>query len=540
MNVTRITLTWVVSCACACLFAKGKPNIVLIVSEDHALSSFGVYQKAFAELDPTPELDKLASSGTLFLQAFCSNAMAGPSMASLLTGKHSHANGFLADGDKFNGAQNTLPNLLKAQGYSTAVFGKWDLETEPTGFEHWEILADENEFYNPFFWSPTGNQHFEGYTTDVITDLSLKWIGEMQAKKKPFFAMIRFNATRQPWVPAIRHLNLFDDRLLPEPDNLFDDLKNRAPPARYQEIEIMRNLDPHNDLFSPKPENASPSTTLNANTVTQNNLLKMNEEQSSAWHLAWRPKNEAFVRENLKDEALLRWKYQRFAKNYLRCLKGIDENVGRIVSSLSSVENAENLIAYTATHGRFIGEHGWYGTHWMYEETMRVPLLLSGNVGFSDSQKIIKTALVQNIDLTPTILDAVKIKAPADMHGRSLLPLLEQNSSSADSWSKALYFHYHAFPNEQMVAKHIGIRTSSHKLIHYYQFNEWELFDLDKDPHESLNLFKNESYQKQASELKVELDKLKAKFRDDSDISVMPEEWRRIYRGPEARKKDPK
>jgi arylsulfatase A-like enzyme len=536
--VIRIILTWVISCTGICFSTMGKPNVILIVSEDHALSSFGAYQKAFAELDPTPELDKLASSGALFLQAFCSNAMGGPSTASLLTGKHSHANGFLADGDKFNGAQNTLPNMLKAQGYATAVFGKWDLGTEPEGFDYWEILADENEFYNPLFWSPTGNEHFEGHTTDIITDLSLKWMGEMQAKKKPFFAMIRFNATKQPWMPAIRHVNLFDDRLLPEPENLFDDLKNRAPPARYQEMEIMRNLDPYNDLFSPKPDNWDPSAALNANAVTQKNILKMNEEQSSAWQLAWRPKNEAFVRENLNNEALLRWKYQRFAKNYLRCLKGIDENVGRIVSSLSSVKNSRNLIAYTANHGRFIGEHGWFGTHWMYEETMRIPLVLSGNISFTDSQKINKTDLVQNIDLAPTILDSVKIKSPKDMHGRSLLPLLEQNSSTSADWRKVLYFHYHAFPDEQMVPKHIGIRTSSHKLIHYYQFNEWELFDLDNDPHENLNLYKNESNQKQVSELNSELDKLKTWFQDNTDISVMPEEWRKIHRGPEARKKD--
>ena len=514
--------------------------MILIVSEDHALSSFGAYQKKFAVFDPTPELDKLASSGTLFLQAFCSNAMAGPSTASSLTGKHSHANGFLADGDKFNGAQNTLPNLLKAQGYSTAVFGKWDLGTEPEGFDYWEILADENEFYNPLFWSPTGNAHFEGHTTDVITDLSLQWIEKMQSEKKPFFAMIRFNATKQPWMPAIRHVNLFDDRLLPEPENLFDDLKNRAPPARYQEMEIMRNLDLFHDLFSPKPDNWDPSSALNANIVAQRNIRKMNEEQSSAWQLAWRPKNEALVRENLKDEALLRWKYQRFAKNYLRCLKGIDENVGRIVSSLSAFENSENLIAYTANHGRFLGEHGWFGTHWIYEETMRIPLVLSGNVSFLDSQKIVKSALVQNIDLAPTILDLLKIKGSEGMHGRSLLPLLEQNSSASVPWRKALYFHYHAFPEEQMVPKHYGIRTLSHKLIHYYQFNEWELFDLDKDPHENLNLYKNEGYQKRVSELNSELNELRIHYQDKSDISVMPEEWRKIYRGPEARKKDPK
>lgn len=459
-------------------------------------------------------------------------------MASLLTGKHSHANGFLADGDKFNGTQTSLPNLLKAQGYSTAVFGKWDLGIEPESFDYWEILADANEFYNPLFWNPTGNMHFEGHTTDVITDLSLKWIEKMLAEKKPFFAMIRFNATKQPWMPAIRHVNLFDDRLLPEPENLFDDLKNRAPPARYQEMEIMRNLDLFHDLFSPKPDDWDPSSALNANVIAQRNILKMNEEQSSAWQLAWRPKNEALVRENLTDEALLRWKYQRFAKNYLRCLKGIDENVGRIVSSLSTFPNSENLIAYTANHGRFVGEHGWFGTHWMYEETMRIPLVLSGNVSFLDSQKILKTALVQNIDLAPTILDLLKIKGAEGMHGRSLLPLLEHNSSTPDPWRKALYFHYHAFPEEQMVPKHYGIRTSSHKLIHYYQFNEWELFDLDKDPHENINLHENEGYQKRVTELNSELNELRIHYQDKSDISVMPEEWRKIYRGPEARKKD--
>ena len=459
-------------------------------------------------------------------------------MASLLTGKHSHANGFLADGDKFNGTQATLPNLLKAQGYSTAIFGKWDLGIEPESFDYWEILADANEFYNPLFWNPTGNMHFEGHTTDVITDLSLKWIEKMLAEKKPFFAMIRFNATKQPWMPAIRHVNLFDDRLLPEPENLFDDLKYRAPPARYQEMEIMRNLDLFHDLFSPKPDDWDPSSALNANFIAQRNILKMNEEQSSAWQLAWRPKNEALVRESLTDEALLRWKYQRFAKNYLRCLKGIDENVGRIVSSLSSFQNSENLIAYTANHGRFVGEHGWFGTHWMYEETMRIPLVLSGNVSFLGSQKILKTALVQNIDLAPTILDLLKIKGIEGMHGRSLLPLLEQNSSPPDPWRKALYFHYHAFPEEQMVPKHYGIRTSSHKLIHYYQFNEWELFDLDKDPHENINLHENEGYQKRVTELNSELNELRIHYQDKSDISVMPEEWRKIYRGPEARKKD--
>jgi arylsulfatase A-like enzyme len=514
---------------------EGKPNVILIVTEDHALSSFGAFQKRFAELNPTPNLDRLASSGTLFSQAFCSNAMAGPSVASLLTGKHGHLNGFTRDGDKFNGNQATLPNLLKNDGYDTALFGKWDLGTEPVGFDYWQILADPDEFYNPELWNPKGKERFEGHSTDVITDLSLDWMIKRKQEQRPFFLMIQFNATRQPWMPAIRHVNLFDDVLLPEPPNLLDDLKNRAPPARYQEMEIQYNLDLHYDLFSPKPDGWNPSNALSGNLVGQKNIQGMNEEQSSAWQLAWRPQNEALVRESLRSEALLRWKFQRFAKNYLRCLKGVDENIGRLTQNLSMPETPECLILYTASHGRFLGEHGWFGTHWMYEEAMRVPLILSWKPNPSGAKKIINDALVQDIDLVPTILESLKIVIPKEVQGRSLLPLLDDNNSQP--WRKALYFHYHAFPEEQMVPKHRGIRTLSQKLIHYYQFDEWELFDLAKDANENQNLYKGETYKTQLDELKSQLEKFKKDLGDDSDISVMPEEWRRIYRGPDARKK---
>lgn len=518
-----------------CNRGEGKPNVILIVTEDHALSSLGAFQKRFAELDPTPNIDRIASDGTLFSQAFCSNPMAVPGIASLLTGKHGHSNGFTKDGGKFNGDQITLPDLLKNNGYDTALFGKWDLGTEPTGFDYWQILADSDEFYNPEFWSPQGKERFEGHSTDIITDLSLDWMNKRGKDPKPFFLMVQFNASRQPWMPAIRHINLFDDVLLPEPPNLLDDLKNRAPPARYQEMEIKRNLDLYYDLFSPKPDGWSPSTALSGNLVGQKNLQGMNEEQSSAWQLAWRPKNEALVRESLKSEALLRWKFQRFAKNYLRCLKGIDENVARLTQHLALPEAKDCLVVYTASHGRFLGEHGWFGTHWMYEESLRIPLILSHKGNPNTSQKVINEALVQEIDVAPTILESLKIVIPQEVQGRSLLPLLENNNTQP--WRKSLYFHYHSFPNEQMVPKHRGIRTLSQKLIHYYQFDEWELFDLSKDPSENLNLYMNEAYQKQISELKAQLARSKQTLEDNSDISVMPEEWRRYYRGPDARKK---
>jgi arylsulfatase A-like enzyme len=518
-----------------CNPGEGKPNVILIVTEDHALSAFGAFQKRFAELNPTPNLDKLASNGTLFSQAFCSNPMAGPGVASLLTGKHGHLNGFTRNGDKFNGDQTTLPTLLKNNGYDTALFGKWDLGTEPTGFDYWQILADSDEFYNPEFWNPKGKERFEGHSTDVITDLSLDWMKRREQNHKPFFLMIQFNASRQPWMPAVRHVNLFDDVLLPEPPNLLDDLKNRAPPARYQEMEIQRNLDLHYDLFSPKPDGWNPSNALSSNLVGQKNIREMNEEQSSAWQLAWRPKNEALVRESLKSEALLRWKFQRYAKNYLRCLKGIDENIGRLTQNLSMPETRDCLIVYTASHGRFLGEHGWFGTHWTYEESLRVPLILSGKPKPDTAQKIINEALVQDIDVVPTILESLDIAIPKEVQGRSLLPLLDDNNSQP--WRQALYFHYHAFPEEQMVPKHRGVRSLSQKLIHYYQFDEWEFFDLSKDPNENHNLYKSEAYQRQIDELKLQLEQLKKTLGDDSDISVMPEEWRRIYRGPDARKK---
>ena len=535
MKKLREFLLFLVSLTSFWHLGAGKPNFVLIVTEDHALSAFGAFQKRFAELDPTPNLDALASSGTLFSQAFCSNPMAGPAVATLLTGKHGHLNGFTKNGDKFNGDQSTLPNLLKKNGYNTALIGKWDLGTEPAGFDYWQILADSDEFYNPEFWGPKGKNRFEGHSTDIITDLSLDWIKKRETDQKPFFLMIQFNASRLPWMPAIRHVNLFDDVLLPEPPNLLDEHKNRAPPARYQEMEILLNLDLHYDLFSPKPDGWDPSNALSGNLVGQKNLLGMNQEQSSAWQLAWRPKNEALVRENLKGEALLRWKFQRFAKNYLRCLKGIDENIGRLTQHLSRPKTEECLVVYTACHGRFIGEHGWFGTHWMYEESMRVPLILSGKPKPENAQKIINEALVQDLDIVPTILESLDLEIPKEVQGLSLLPLLEDNNTQP--WRRVLYFHHHDFPDEQMVPKHRGIRTSTQKLIHYYQFDEWELFDLIKDPNENHNLYNSEAYQKQIAELKAQLEEIGKTYEDNSDFSVMPEEWRRIYRGPDARKK---
>jgi len=515
---------------------SGKPNLIVIVSEDHAVSAFGAFGKSFAETNPTPNLDKLASNGVLFTQAFCSNPMAGPGTAALLTGKFSHQNGFLKNGDKFNGAQTTLPYLLKEAGYETALFGKWNLGTDPMDFDYWQILADSDEFYNPEFWNPTGKKRIEGYSSDVITDLCLDWLDGRSNKEAPFFLMVQYNATRRPWMPAIRHVNLFDDILLPEPPNLIDDLKNRAPPARYQEIEIMGNLDLYYDLFSAKPDDWQPANALSSNLAGQKNILKMNEEQSSAWQLAWRPKNEALGRANLKAEALLRWKYQRFAKNYLRCIKGIDENIGRLTANISTDGKKGCAVVYTSNHGRFLGEHGWFGTHWMYEESQRIPLLISGKFKENPGPKIVNDVLALDIDLSPTILNLMDIEIPRGIQGRTLLSLPEGNSTQ--TFRPALYFHYHEFPGEQMVPKHNGIRTKTKKLIHYYQFDEWEFFDLEKDPSESNNLLKKETYQKEITELKSKLEKLREFYGDSSDISVMPEEWRRIYRSPDARKKE--
>ena len=509
-----------------------KPNFIMIVSESHPTSAVGSYKGYLSDINPTPNLDLISQKSSLFTNAFCTNAVSGPSSAVILTGKHSHLNGFIQNGNKFNTSQNYLPKILQEIGYQTALFGRWDLGTEPKCFDNWSILADPTEKYNPEFLNSKSQKRIEGHSTDIITDLALDWLHKKR-NEKPFFLLIQFNATNNPWMPAIRHLRLYDDKLLPEPVNFIDEHAGKASPARYQSMEIKQDLKLSNDLFFPSEQSDGNQSNETENSNSQKNLNLMTPEQHSAWTLSWRPKNEAFLRENQSKENILQWKFQRFTKNYLRCVSGIDENIKRINDSLTATNNTSAFFVYTSNHGRFLGEHGWFGSRWIYEESSKIPLIIRKPLGLSSPKTV--SSLVQNIDLAQTILDYAGFQEGKGMQGKSMSQLLD-NEDSNNTWRNSIYFHHNEFPGDQMIAKHYGIRTLKHKLIHFYQFDEWEFYDLENDPTESKNLYSKESYSSELEKMKQLLIRNRTKYLDRSDISIMPEEWRKIYRGPEARK----
>ena len=298
-------------------------------------------------------------------------------------------------------------------------------------------------------------------------------------------------------------------------------------------MDINEDLDFANDLFFQSDESDGNKSSSIGSSNSQKNLSAMTPEQWSSWTLSWRPKNEAFLREPQSKENILQWKFQRFIKNYLRCIRGVDENIKRIETTLLDTNSSDSFFIYTSNHGRFLGEHGWFGSRWIYEESIQVPLIISTNLVINSAKSI--PSLVQNIDLAQTILDYAGVEGTKEMQGLSMRPLLEKEDSN-NTWRDSIYYHYNEFPGDQMIAKHYGIRTLKHKLIHFYQFDEWEFYDLQKDPYENENFYDNEAYRPQIEKIKELLLQNRKIYLDQSDISIMPEEWRKVYRGPEARK----
>ena len=505
---------------------SAQPNIVFIFSDDHAPHAIGAYGTRYAEINPTPNIDQLASQGMLFRNSFCTNSICGPSRAVILTGKHSHENGFMANGNRFNGDQQTFPKLLQKAGYQTAVIGKWHLHTDPQGFDYWDILPGQGDYYNPVFISPEGRRTVEGYCTDLITDMAIGWMEEQRKDGKPFLLMAQHKGPHRNWMPPLRYLNLWDDVELPVPDTLFDDYADNASPARGQEMEIDRHMNAAYDLFlDPREDTISGIATDKSGF---RNLEKMTPEQLKAWRAGYADKNKAFYEANLKGKDLVRWKYQRYMKNYLRTSKAVDDSVGKIVKYLEEAGLAENtIVIYSSDQGFYLGDHGWYDKRWMYEESLKMPLVVRWP-GHAPPGTVNKN-MVQNLDYAPTFLQAAGVDVPQDMQGMSLLPLLQNKgdfnldeaevvelSVDGDKWRDSIYYHYYGFPAVHMVQRHYGIRTDRYKLIRYYQVGEWELFDLHEDPDELNNLYGKPEYTDLTVRLAQQLGELQAYYGDDS------------------------
>ena len=481
-------------------------NILFIMTDDHAMQALSAYGHPIGKLAPTPNIDRLANEGTLFLENYCANSLCGPSRATVLTGKHSHANGFMKnDGTKFNGHQLTLPRLLQEEGYETAIVGKWHLVSEPVGFDHYNILNDQGEYNNPDFITKDTTKQVMGYVTDLITDFIKDWL-ENRNEDKPFFMMMQHKAPHRNWVPAEKYYRLFEDVTFPVPESYFDDYEGRIA-AAGQEMNIYRDAYEGHDL---KMVTGVGSDSLLYDRWPHVFFGRMTEQERETFLEAYRERNDDYYLTSRTEEEKAIWKLQRYLQDYLACVRSVDDSVGEIYEYLEQKGLLDNtIIVYTSDQGFFLGEHGWFDKRWMYEESFRMPLVIR-HPRLGHTQAI--SGLTQNIDFAPSFLDMLNLDVPEEMHGESFLPLMTKQTNN-HNWRESLYYHFYEYPGIHSVKAHNGVKTKRYKLIHFYKDNIYELYDLKLDPHEMSNVYDDESYFDVREDMHVQLDSLIIKYR---------------------------
>jgi len=491
--------------------ADQRPNILFLFSDDHAINAISAYEGPLAKVAPTPNIDRLAREGAVFLNSFCANSICGPSRATILTGKHSHKNGFMRNtGKGFDQSQWTVSKALQKSGYNTAVIGKWHLKTTPLGFDHFEIFPGQGSYYNPVYIQMDGSKkRFEGYATDLTTDKAVAWLNSRD-KERPFFLMCQHKAPHRTFAPALRHLNAFDDIEIPEPETLFDDYSNRSGTLAKNEMEVDRHFDWAYDAKIRKDERGTVKLPKPDRYGTPE-YNRMTPLQKTAWDAHFGPLNQAFLADfsagKLKHRDVVRWKYRRYMRNYLATVKAVDESVGTMLKYLDDNGLADNtIVIYSSDQGFFLGEHGWYDKRWMFEESFRMPFLIRWPKTIAPGSR--PAQLIQNIDYAPTFLDIANESIPQEIQGASLLPLLRQEKVS---WRSSLYYAYYEF-GEHAVPQHFGVRTQTHKLIHFPVSNEWNLFDLQSDPHELKSRYNDPGYAKVRESLSAEYERLRTQF----------------------------
>jgi arylsulfatase A-like enzyme len=475
---------------------KKPPNIVFIFSDDHAYQAISAYNDPRHLVD-TPHIDRLGKEGMRFDRCVVPNSICGPSRASLLTGKYSHLNGFYNNtNSRFDGSQTTFPKLLRAAGYQTAIFGKWHLVSTPTGFDEWHILPGQGVYYNPAMIHNGQQVKHEGYTTDIISELSLDWL-KKRDKSRPFLLMCQHKAPHREWLPAIRHLGHDHDRRYPEPSTLFDDYSGRGKAEHDQDMTIAKTMTAVDLKLTPPKDFTS--------------------DQRKSWDAYYEPRNAAFRTAGLQGKELVSWKYQRYMHDYLGCIKAVDESVGRLLKLLDDEGLAtDTIVVYSADQGFYLGEHGWFDKRWIFEESLRAPLLVRwpGVVrpGSASSR------LVSNIDFAETFLDAAGLPVPDEMQGRSLVPILK--GQTPGDWRSSFYYQYFEYPVPHHVRPHYGVVTDRYKLVHFEgpDLDEWELFDLEKDPHELRSVYRDADYATVVADLKRNLEQLRAELKVPASI----------------------
>lgn len=462
--------------------ADTRPNILFIMSDDHASHAISAYGSVINE---TPTIDRIAREGARFDNVFCGNAICAPSRATILAGNHSHINGVRTLADRFDGSQPTFPKLMQAAGYQTAIFGKWHLghggEADPTGFDAWSVLPGQGDYHNPAFYVQGEEKQFDGYVTDLITDFSLDWLEKHDADK-PFMLMTHHKAPHRPWEPDDKHATMYDDIDIPIPETFNDDYATR-PAAERAEMRIGRDM-VFSDLKAEPPS-------------------------------------------GLSDAEQKHWAYQRYIKDYLRCVASVDDNIGRMLDWLDEHDLTDNtIVIYTSDQGFFLGDHGWYDKRFMYEESLRMPFVMRYPKEIEPGTVV--EAMVSNIDFAPAFLDYADVPTPDTMQGRSFRSLLQ--GKVPDEWQESIYYRYWMHLGYHAVTAHYGVRTATHKLIFYYgkalgtagsedrdTEQYWELFDLEADPNELNNIYGHPDYASVQAELEVELARLREHYVDNDN-----------------------
>ena len=447
--------------------AERRPNILYIMADDHAAHAISAYG---SKINKTPNIDRIATGGMRFDNCFCTNSICTPSRAVIITGKYSHLNGVPVF-NRFDGRQPTLAKYLQQSGYHTGMIGKWHLGSDPTGFSYWNILPGQGVYHNPAFIERGQRKKHTGYCTDLIADFSLKFL-EDRPKDKPFFLMCHHKAPHRPWQPDAKHRKQWEKVQVPEPATFDDDYATRSDAAREATMRIDRDLTP-GDLKQTPPE-------------------------------------------GLSAKELKKWKYQRYMRDYLACVASVDDNVGRLLDYLDKKGLADNtIVIYTSDQGFYLGDHNWFDKRFMYEESLRMPLLVRWPAQVKAGT--VNDAMVLNVDFAPTLLDAAGLKVPADMQGRSFLPLLR--GAKPKDWRTSMYYRYYHYPQHHRVQPHYGVRTARSKLIFFNKIKQWELFDLQKDPHELKNVYADPAYADRVKTLKAELYRLKKEVKDDDQFA---------------------
>jgi arylsulfatase A-like enzyme len=510
MRIFRtVTALFFIGVLFSCHPQDQKPNILFIMSDDHAFQAVSAYEDRLAEVAPTPNIDRIFENGMRFDRCFVTNSICGPSRATILTGKYSHLNGFTEnEKTKFDGSQMTFPKLLQSAGYQTAMIGKWHLDSEPTGFDFWDILPGQGNYYNPDFINPEGQYRVEGYVTDIITQKTLAWLAEAQQNDQPFMLMMHHKAPHRAWEPEPEFFDRFKDVVFPEPETLFDDYSNRGRAEKEQAMMIQKDMQIETDL------KMWTDTTVSRFQWFANRL---NDEQLKQWNAHYLPMIESFREDNPQGDDLVRFKYQRYMNDYLACIQSVDASVGAVLDYLKASGLDENtIVVYTSDQGFYLGEHGWFDKRFMFEESLRTPLVVSwpGKI----RPGTVNNNMVSNLDFAETFLDAAGVKIPEEMQGRSLVPVLK--GKTPNDWRKAHYYHYYEYPGWHSVKRHYGITTDRYKLIHfYYDIDEWELFDLEKDPNEMRNVYHDPAYAEIRKDLHEQLDRLMEQYGDSDELA---------------------